>query len=110
MPRKMMPKGMKPFKDIMMRIKFVLTEPRWTILKIIGDGEKATNEIYSELQNRGILIPKSTLYYHLSNLEDSGIIELAGYREEGGGAPEKVWRLKVKRIGIDILSGKIVIE
>jgi hypothetical protein len=31
-------------------------------------------------------------------------LELAGYREEGGGAPGKVWRLKVKEIKIDLLG------
>jgi len=110
MPRKMMPKRMGVLKRLMVQVKFVLTEPRWTIVKIIGKEEKSTNEIYKELKSRGFEIPRSTLYYYLSSLQDVGIIELARYKEEGGGAPEKVWRLKVTRIGIDLLSGEIVVE
>lgn len=46
----------------------------------------------------------SGLYYHLSELHRAGIIEVAEYREVGGGAPEKVWKLKKKRIVIDLLE------
>jgi len=49
-------------------------------------------------------ISKSGLYYHLSEMEKSGIIELAEYREVGGGAPEKVWKLKTKEIKINLLT------
>ena len=94
-------------KDLMMRIKFVLSEPRWTIVKIIGNETKGTNEIYEELEKGGFAIPRSTLYYHLSSLENEGIIEMAGYREEGGGAPEKLWKLKVKKICVDIITGEM---
>jgi DNA-binding transcriptional ArsR family regulator len=52
----------------------------------------------------GESISRSGLYYHLSELEDSGIIELAEYREVGGGAPEKVWRLKTREIRINLLT------
>jgi predicted ArsR family transcriptional regulator len=45
------------------------------------------------------------LYYHLSELKKAGVIEVAGYKDEGGGAPEKVWRLKSRRIVIDLLEG-----
>ncbi len=94
-------------KDIIMRIKFVFSEPRWSIIKVIGDETKGTNEIYEELLKRGIGMPRSTLYYHISSLENEGIIEMAGYREEGGGAPEKLWKLNVKRICVDIISGEM---
>jgi len=49
-------------------------------------------------------LARSSLYYHLSELEAAGLIELARYREEGGGAPEKVWRLKTREITIDLLE------
>ena len=49
---------------------------------------------------------KSGLYYHLSELKSAGIIEVAGYVEEGGGAPEKVWKLRMKRIVIDLVGRK----
>lgn len=44
------------------------------------------------------------LYYHLSALKQAEIIEVASYREVKGGTPEKVWRLKTRRIVIDLLE------
>lgn len=78
---------------------------RWNIIRIVGEGKKGTGEILDELREMGETLARSSLYYHLSELEDAGIIELAGYREEGGGAPEKLWRLKTKEIRIDLLEG-----
>lgn len=49
-------------------------------------------------------LSSSGLYYHLSELKNAGMIEVVEYREEGGGAPEKIWRLKKKKITIDLLS------
>ena len=77
---------------------------RWLIIRLIGDEAKSTGEIFEELKEAGEGLSKSGLYYHLSELEDAGVIELAEYREEGGGAPEKVWRLKTKEIKIDLLK------
>ncbi len=109
-----MPMGMFPNKikirEMMMRIKFVYSEPRWSIIKIIGEEIKGTNEIYEELQKKGFEMPRSTLYYHLSALQDAGITDMAGYREEGGGAPEKLWKLKVKKICVELISRKITEE
>nr|WP_273272363.1 hypothetical protein [Methanothrix sp.] len=48
------------------------------------------------------------LYYHLSALKQAGIVELASYREVKGGTPEKVWKLKTRRIVIDLLEEKEV--
>ena len=78
---------------------------RWNIIRIVGEGEKGTSEILDELREMGETLARSSLYYHLSELEDAGIIEMAGYREEGGGAPEKLWRLKTKEIRINLLQG-----
>ncbi len=109
-----MPKGKcaekRKIRDLVIRIKFVYSEPRWSIIKIIGDETKGTNEIYEELQKKSLGMPRSTLYYHLSSLENEGIIEMAGYREEGGGAPEKLWKLRVRKICIDLRSGNVVEE
>jgi DNA-binding transcriptional ArsR family regulator len=77
---------------------------RWEIIGIIGEEQKGTNEIYEELSERGESLARSSLYYHLSELRSAGIIEVANYREEGGGAPEKVWSLKTKEINIDLLE------
>jgi ArsR family transcriptional regulator, cadmium/lead-responsive transcriptional repressor len=77
---------------------------RWIIIRLIGDVTRSTNEIFEGLQKAGEAISKSGLYYHLSEMEKAGIIELAEYREVGGGAPEKVWKLKTKEIKINLLT------
>jgi len=77
---------------------------RWMIIRIIGDEEKSSGEILEGLKQMGESLARSSLYYHLSELEEAGIIELAGYREEGGGAPEKIWRLKMKEIHVNFLE------
>ena len=77
---------------------------RWMIIRIIGDEEKSSGEILEGLRRAGEGLARSSLYYHLSELEEAGIIELAGYREEGGGAPEKIWRLKMKEIHVNFLE------
>lgn len=86
--------------------------PRLAIAKILARGEKSTGEIYDELvKNYGLAMPRSLLYYHLDALEKAGVIETTGYREtEKGGAPEKVWRLKLRRIIIDLTQGSIEFE
>jgi DNA-binding transcriptional ArsR family regulator len=76
---------------------------RWTIIRLIGGEVRSTNEISEGLKEAGEGLSRSGLYYHLSELEEAGIIELAEYREVGGGAPEKVWRLKTKEIKINLL-------
>lgn len=77
---------------------------RWDIIGIIGHESKGTNEIYDALISRGETLARSSLYYHLSELRNGGIIEVSGYREEGGGAPEKMWSLKTTRINLDLLE------
>jgi|GEM_PF-1102120 len=99
-----------PIRDFLIRARFALSEPRRSIINILSDDVKSTNEIYKELRKRGLSIPRSVLYYHLSSLRELGIIEMAGYREGNGGAPEKTWRLKVKRIGINIVTGEVFVE
>ena len=77
---------------------------RWEIIRIIGEEEKGSGEILEGLKEAGESLARSSLYYHLSELEEAGIIEMARYREEGGGAPEKVWKLKTREINIDLLE------
>lgn len=77
---------------------------RWMIIRLLGDEARSTNEIFEGLKEAGERLSRSGLYYHLSELEEAGIIELAEYREVGGGAPEKVWRLKTKQIRINLLT------
>ena len=77
---------------------------RWTIIRLIGDGTKSTSAIFDGLKKAGETLSKSGLYYHLSEMEKADIIELAEYREVGGGAPEKVWKLKTQEIKINLLT------
>ncbi len=110
MPPGWMMAGMGNLKTLMVTLKSLIVEPRRSIIRILSEGVKGTNGIYEALRERGVNIPRSTLYYHLSALADMGVIEMAGYREEGGGAPEKLWKLRVKKIGMDITTGEIFQE
>lgn len=93
------------FSTFQKHVRALHCPTRWAIIRIIGDTQKSTHEIFQELLKAGEHLSKSGLYYHLSELEKAGIIELAEYREEGGGAPEKVWKLKTREITIDLLTG-----
>ena len=79
---------------------------RWTIIEYIGNGQKSSKEIYKYLIKKGKKLTKPGFYYHLSELKNAEIIEVAEYLEEGGGAPEKIWKIKTKRIVIDLLKTK----
>lgn len=79
---------------------------RWTIIEYIGNGQKSSKEIYNYLIKKGEKLTKPGFYYHLSELKSAEIIEVAEYIDEGGGAPEKIWKLKTKRIVIDLLKTK----
>jgi len=74
------------------------------IIRFIGEGKRSTKEIHEYLQNNNEGISRSGLYFHLSELKTADIIEVAEYREEGGGAPEKIWKLKTTKIEIDLLD------
>ncbi len=80
---------------------------RWDIIDFIGEGSKSTKEIYEFLTGRGMRLTSSGLYYHLSELNRADIIEVSEYREKGGGAPEKVWKLKTKQIVINLLDSEV---
>lgn len=94
----------KKFGEFQKYVRALHCPVRWVIIRIIGDKERGTSEIFEELKIRGEGLSKSGLYYHLSELEKADIIELSRYREVGGGAPEKVWRLKTREIRINLLD------
>lgn len=75
---------------------------RWDIIDIIGEKEIRTRKIRQEMKRRDNELSKPGLYYHLSELKESGIIEVSGYIEEGKGAPEKKWKLNKKEITIKL--------
>lgn len=76
---------------------------RWAIIDIIGEGEKRTDEIMDDLRKREYDLTRPGLYYHLTELKEAGIIEVADYVEEGRGAPIKSWRLAMRKIEIDLV-------
>ncbi len=80
---------------------------RWKIIRFLGEEKKSTKEIRKHLEEACHFMGKQNLYYHLSELSSADIIEVAKYKEEGRGAPEKVWKLSVKQIKIDLLGGEL---
>lgn len=88
-------------RDMVKALRF---PTRWAIIEFIGDEKKSSTEIYKHLVELGEELTKPGFYYHISELKTAGIIEVAEYKEEGGGAPEKVWKLKTKRIEFDLLE------
>ncbi len=76
---------------------------RWAIIDIIGKEEERTDRILEGLKGRGYDLTRPGLYYHLTELKEAGIIEVADYIEEGRGAPVKSWRLAMRRIEIDLV-------
>ncbi|MFP3952442.1 MAG: helix-turn-helix domain-containing protein [Candidatus Bathyarchaeia archaeon] len=77
---------------------------RWDIIDLLGTRTAKTKEIRKGLEERGYDLTPSGLYYHLSELRDAGVIEVADYVEEGRGAPEKVWKLTKEKIEIDLVG------
>ncbi|KXB05973.1 hypothetical protein AKJ53_01660 [candidate division MSBL1 archaeon SCGC-AAA382F02] len=69
-------------------------------------GSVQTKEIREGLKDRGYDLAQSGLYYHLSELRNAGLIEVADYIEEGKGAPEKAWKLTCEKIEIDLVSSE----
>jgi DNA-binding transcriptional ArsR family regulator len=78
---------------------------RWRIIEFLRNKPASTSEIARFLFQEKRAMGRPNLYYHLSELQDAGIIEVAGYREEGGGAPEKVWKLALDKIIIHLKKG-----
>ena len=81
---------------------------RWDIIDCIGTGQKSSKELYEELKLGEAGMTFAGLYYHLSALKGADIIEVASYRETKGAIPEKVWRLKITKIVINLLDEKEV--
>ena len=104
MPDPSLPDSVKEFKTFQKYVRVLHCPLRWTIISLLVHGPLSTHEILQGLQKKREHISRSGLYYHLSELQKGDIIELAAYREEGGGAPEKVWQLKRKKITINLTA------
>ncbi|MBY9016648.1 MAG: helix-turn-helix transcriptional regulator [Candidatus Lokiarchaeota archaeon] len=95
---------------------------RWKIIEYLRDGPKSSDEIFNhlvELRDKGSEdtnnckgkcnnvnkkdLKKPTLYYHLRELESVGIIKLDEYKpSEQKRAPEKVWKLNMEKLTINL--------
>ena len=84
-------------------VKALHCPTRWRIIDFIADGEKTTTQIQKHLLQKNENVKGSNLYFHLSELKKCGILKISNYLEKGGGAPEKVWKLKKTKIIINLL-------
>ncbi|WP_456330684.1 ArsR/SmtB family transcription factor [Archaeoglobus sp.] len=94
----------KNFEDFRRIVRALHCPTRWLIVDCLKDGEKSTKEILECLLEKDEAITSSGLYYHLSELKNAGIVEVTGYIEQKG-APQKVWKLKTRKIVIDLVKG-----
>ncbi len=93
-------RGFENFRRIMRALH---CPTRWLIIECLKEEAKSTKEILDCLLAKNESITSSGLYYHLSELKNAGIIEIAGYIEQKG-APQKVWRLRVRKIEIPLVE------
>jgi len=110
-------------RDIESYIKALHCSIRWDIIEVLRDGPKSSDDIFTILtekkevnaennnkqcegqcfRGRGKDIQKPTLYYHLRELESAGIVEVAKLKpSEHGRAPEKVWKLNIEKLIINL--------
>ncbi|MFX0005572.1 MAG: hypothetical protein ACFFA7_04040 [Promethearchaeota archaeon] len=101
-------------------IKALHCQIRWVIIDILRDGPKSSDELYTHLKSvsenlngnnqcHGLCgkgdfkdLKKPSLYYHLRELESVDIIT-ADYRpSESKRAPEKVWKLNMEKLTINL--------
>jgi hypothetical protein len=101
-------------------IKALHCQIRWVLIDILRDGPKSSMEIYEHLKNvsenidnnnqcHGMCgkgdfknLQKPKLYYHLRELESVGIIKADYKPSESKRAPEKVWRLNLEKLTINL--------
>jgi hypothetical protein len=101
-------------------IKALHCQIRWVLIDILGDGPKTSSEIFNHLKNvskkadpnnqcHGMCskgnftnLQIETLYYHLRELESVGIIKSDNKPRKERGAPEKIWKLNMEKLTINL--------
>ena len=101
-------------------IKALHCQIRWVLIEILRDGPKSSEEIFNHLKSvneniddnnqcHGMCgkgdfknLKKPSLYYHLRELESVGIIKADYKPSESKRAPEKVWRLNLDKLTINL--------
>jgi DNA-binding PadR family transcriptional regulator len=101
-------------------IKALHCEIRWVLIDILRDGPKSSEEIFNHLKSvskdingdtechgmcgkgdfKNLKMP--SLYYHLRELENVGIIKSDYKPSESKRAPEKVWKLNIEKLTINL--------
>ena len=107
-------------RDVGKYLKALHCSIRWDIIEILRNGPKSSDVIFKLLtedinatkeqeeqecegiclKGKGRDIKKPTLYYHLRELESVKIIESTLKKQKG--APEKVWKLNIKKLSINL--------
>jgi hypothetical protein len=101
-------------------IKALHCKIRWVLIDILRDGPKSSMEIYEHLKDvsenfdssnqcHGMCgkgdfknLQKPKLYYHLRELESVGILKSEYKPSESKRAPEKVWKLNMEKLTINL--------
>jgi len=101
-------------------IKALHCQIRWVLIDILRDGPKSSDEIYNHLKSvsknihgnnqcHGMCskgdfnnLKKPSLYYHLRELESVGIITADYKPSESKRAPEKIWKLNLEKLTINL--------
>ena len=101
-------------------IKALHCHIRWVLIDILRDGPKSSEEIFNHLKSvnenidgdihcHGMCgkvdfkdLKKPSLYYHLRELESVGIIKADYKPSESKRAPEKIWKLNVEKLTINL--------
>ncbi|MFX0038941.1 MAG: hypothetical protein ACFFCY_14575 [Promethearchaeota archaeon] len=101
-------------------IKALHCQIRWVLIDILRDGPKSSDEIFNHLKSvngnigsnnqchdmcgKGDFknLKKPSLYYHLRELESVGIIKADYKPSESKRAPEKVWKLNMEKLTINL--------
>jgi len=95
--------GSESFRKFRKIVRALHCPTRWLIIECLKKREMSTKELLDcLLEKEGITM--AALYYHLSELKNAGIVEISGYIEEKGGAPQKVWKLRVKKVEIPLVD------
>ena len=107
-------------EDIGTYIKALHCQIRWVLIDILRDGPKSSDGIFNHLKSLSEKIEgnnqchgmcgkgdfknlkKPSLYYHLRELESVGIIKADYKPSESKRAPEKVWKLNLDKLTINL--------
>jgi len=101
-------------------IKALHCQIRWVLIDVLRDGPKSSDDLFIHLKSvsentddnhqchgmcgRGDFkdLKKPSLYYHLRELESVGIITAEYKPSESKRAPEKVWKLNIEKLTINL--------